>query len=205
MAHPDMLGEGFTPLDPRFRRIVELMASLRRLGRLLWIETGGSQPGFALVLRSEEDASSATISELTELLGISDPFLSRGLITLPIVLGIGREGGVAVVIRTRAIIELFQIAAASVDVPEAHLESGLAPPLPPGGPASQGIRIHRSSNRPNGAVGAVRHHGWWFWIDSTDAPSKATFRMIEAIMTARMADASGQNHGVPVLTVPVSR
>ena len=108
-------------------------------------------------------------------------------------------------IRTRAIIELFQIAAASVKVPEAHLESGLAPPLPPGGPASQEIRIQRASSRPDGALVAVRHHGWWFWIDSTDARSKATFRMIEAIMTARMADASGRSQGVPVLTVPVSR
>lgn len=205
VALPDMLGEGSTPLDLRFRRIVELMASLHRLDRFLWIETGGSPPGFALVLRSEDDATSATITELTELLGTSDPLVSRDLITLPIVLGIGREGGVAVDVRTRAIIQPFQIAAASVDVPEAHLESGLAPPLPPSGPASQGTRIHRSSNRPNGAFVAVRHHGWWLWIDSTDAPSKATLRLIVAIMTAKMADASGPNHGVPVLTVAVSR
>ena len=87
VENPDMLGEGTTPVDPRFGRIVELMASLHRLGRLLWIEKGGSPPGFALVLRSEDDATSATIPGLTQLLGISDPLPSRGLTTLPIVQG----------------------------------------------------------------------------------------------------------------------
>ena len=205
VANPDLLGDGFTPVDARFGQIVELMTSLHRLGRLLWVEKDGKPPSFALVLRSEAGGDAAPIAELSELLGISPPPVARGLVTLPVILGIGRQGGDTVVIRTRAIFELFQIAAASVEVPDAHLESGLAPPLPPGGPATEQIRIRRSASRPGDTLVAVRHHGWWFWIDSTDARSKATFRMLEAIMTARMADATGRDQGVPVLTVPVSR
>jgi hypothetical protein len=51
---------------------------------------------------------------------------------------------------------------------------------------------------------AVKHHGWWYSIDATDTASKLTFRIIEALMSVRMAEAAGQQ-AAPVLTVPASR
>jgi len=60
-----------------------------------------------------------------------------------------------------------------VDVPAEHLESGMAPPLPPMRAAAAQIRIRRSAGRPSNAMVAVEHHGWWYSIDSTDGQSKA--------------------------------
>jgi hypothetical protein len=51
---------------------------------------------------------------------------------------------------------------------------------------------------------AVKHHGWWYFIDGTDAESKLTFRILESLMSVRMAEAAEQK-AAPVLTVPVSR
>ena len=52
---------------------------------------------------------------------------------------------------------------------------------------------------------AIEHHGWWYFIDSTDGQSKETFGMLEAIATARMADAVEGRSAIPLLTIPVSR
>jgi hypothetical protein len=51
---------------------------------------------------------------------------------------------------------------------------------------------------------SVKHHGWWYSIDGTDTQSKLTFRILEALMSVRMAETVEQR-AAPVLTVPVSR
>ena len=207
VPNPASLGDAFPPIDPRFTEIVELTTGLHRRGRLLWIERAGDPPSFTLVLRHGDEADRASIARLGELLGLDTSTATRGVTAFPVVLGIGGGTGDenAVIIRTRSVFEVFQIAAASIDIPAAHLESGLAPRIPEAGPAGEQIRIGRSASRPANALVAVKHHGWWFWIDSTDARSKATFRVLESLMTARMADAASRGAGVPVLTVPVSR
>ena len=106
---------------------------------------------------------------------------------------------------TRSLYDLLNIAAASVDVPPEHVLSGIAQPLPPAGPVGEAVRIGRSKRRPDEAVVAVRHHGWWYAIDGRDAPSKLTFRILEALLSVRVADAADHQKATPVLTVPVSR
>jgi hypothetical protein len=51
---------------------------------------------------------------------------------------------------------------------------------------------------------AVEHHGWWYSVDGTDAQSKLMFRLVEVLLSARIAEAVGREPA-PVLTVPVSR
>ena len=110
----------------------------------------------------------------------------------------------AIRLRTRSLYELFQIAAASAEVPEEQVRSGLAPPVPPAGAAGRAMRIRGSTSCPGDAMVAVKHHGWWFFIDGTDTASKLTFRILEALLSVRIAESAAQR-GVPVLTVPVSR
>jgi hypothetical protein len=50
----------------------------------------------------------------------------------------------------------------------------------------------------------VKRHGWWYSIDGTAGESKLTFRMIQALMSVRIAEASANKPSV-LLTVPVSR
>ena len=51
----------------------------------------------------------------------------------------------------------------------------------------------------------MKHHGWWYSIGGTDATSKETFLIVEALMTARIAESVAGRAATPVLTVPVSR
>jgi hypothetical protein len=189
----------------RFAQIADLIASLHRGGQLIWTQETGDEPSFVLLLRGEGADYAQQITRLHELLGLDRPRAREGFITLPVVLGVGAREGAVVELRTRSAFDLFRVAASSVDVPADHLESGLASPLPPVGPAGAQIRIRRSANRPGDALVAVPHHGWWYWIDATDGQSKETFRLLEAITTARVADTVDGRSRTPVLTVPVSR
>jgi hypothetical protein len=204
VRNPDFLTDGAAEPDPRFVRITELLADLHRDGQLSWAEEPGEQVSFALALRGEGAPYAQRISELHELLGLAAPRDTGDLIVLPVRLGIARLGTPAITLRTRSLFELFNIAAASVEVPQAHLESGLAQRLPRAGAVGGAIRIRGSKNRPRDAMLAVKRHGWWYSIDATDAGSKLTFRILEALMSVRMAEAAGQG-SQPVLTVPVSR
>ena len=76
--------------------------------------------------------------------------------------------------------------------------------FPPAGSAGRSIHIRGSKGSPGQAMIAVKRHGWWYSIDSTDAESKLTFHVIEALMSVRMAEAN-LDRATPVLTVPASR
>ena len=188
----------------RFAEIVDLLALLHQRGMLIWAATDGDARSFVALFRAMNPEAVTRIARLYELLGLHDPpaLGESGFEHLAVRVSMGEPFGIDV--RPRSLFALFQIAAAAVDVPEDHLESGIAPRIPPAGPAAQTIRIRRSAARPRDSMVAVQHHGWWYSIDATDAQSKATFRLIEAVMTARIADAS-HNRNAPVLTVPVSR
>jgi hypothetical protein len=205
MRNPDFLWTASVEADPRFARLVELLAVMARQGRVTWGQESGSDSSFALAITGGADALDPQLAELFGLLGFPAPEHRGGVITLPVELGIGKPGEPAIRLETRSLFDLFQIAAASVEVPEEHLESGVAHRLPPPGPVGRSIQIRRSKRRPDGAVTAARHHGWWYSIAGTDAPSKVTFRIVETLISVRIADTVDHLKATPVLTVPVAR
>jgi hypothetical protein len=162
----------------RFAEIADLVASLHRRGLLLWTEMAGDEAPFGLLMRRRDTGASQDIARLHDLLGLDPPRELRAFDTVPVVFGVGALEGDAIELLPRSAFDLMQIAAASIDVPAEHLESGLASPLPHGGPNTDQIRIRRSAGPPSDALAAFRHHGWWFWIDGTDGRSKATFRLL---------------------------
>ncbi len=204
IQNPDFPADGSVAADPRFARIVELLALLNRSGHSTWAEGPGSPPSFVLALSGDGQTYQQRMEELYGLLGLAAPQDLDGLITLPVQLGIGDADPAAIQLRTRSLYDLFGIAAASVEVPEEHVRSGLAPLLPPAGAAGRSIRIQASESYPRSAMIAIKHHGWWYSIDGTDTGSKLTFRLLEALMSVRMAE-SVEQRATPVLTVPVSR
>jgi hypothetical protein len=205
MPNPDFLWDPSVDADPRFARLAELLAEMARQGRVTWAQESGSDSPFALAITSGAGAPDRQLAELFGLLGFAAPDDLDGVITLPVGLGIGRAGEPAIRLETRSLFDLFQIAAASVEVPEEHVESGMAHRLPPPGPVGRSIQIRRSRDRPDGAVVAGRHHGWWYSIDGTDAASKLTFRIVESLISVRIADTVNHLKTTPVLTVPVAR
>ena len=204
IRNPGLLADPSLEADPRFTRIVALLAELNRAGNVVWAQEGRKPPSFDLALSGEGTVYAQRVGELYHLLGFAPPHDHGGIVTLPVHLGIGKPDKPSIRLRTRSLWELFHIAAASVEVPEEHVESGLAQRLPPMGAAGQSIHIRRSEWRPRGAMISVKHHGWWYSIDGTDTQSKLTFRILEALMSVRMAETVEQR-AAPVLTVPVSR
>ena len=122
-----------------------------------------------------------------------------------LLLAVGDHGGKVVGLRTRSASDLFRIATATVDVPEEHLASGLAPRPPTSGPIGAQIRIRRSAHRPVDAMVGLKYYEKWYWIDSTDGQSEETPRAFVAITTAAIADTAKGSSMVPLLVVPVSR
>lgn len=205
IQNPDFLADPSVTVDARFTRLVELLAQLARQGRASWGQEAGATSSFALALNGEGDGFASQVAELYGLLGLTPPPELGKVITVPLRLGIGRPDETELRFETRSPFDVFHIAAASVDVPDEHVMEGIAPKLPPAGPASGTIRIRRSKRRPSGALTAVQIHGWWYSIDGADAASKLTFRMVESLISELIADNVDHLKATPVLTVPVSR
>jgi hypothetical protein len=68
----------------------------------------------------------------------------------------------------------------------------------------QNSGIHSSQNKPINATIAVKHRGYWFYIDEADTRTKRFFEMLRALWSVSIA-ASSDRKMAPVLTVPVSR
>jgi len=194
-----------TAKDGGFAQVAQLLASLHRRNALVWGHLGDNPSALALFLRPRSAVDVDEISRLSELLGLGVEVNIDEVRTLRVRDAFGSRSSDIIEIRTRSAFEMLGVAAASVDVPEEHLERGRAARLPPGGPMSQLIHIHRSAKPPEHALVAIEHHGWWFWIDATDDQSKATFRILNVIATARLADTADPRSSTPVLTIPVSR
>jgi hypothetical protein len=204
ISNPPFLVDPSAQRDERFHSLAEVLAAMHRSGSLSWVQLPGEHPSFALVLRGQGSAYEQHLTVLHELLGFAKPTKLDDTITLPVTLGPGFPSEHAIDFRTRSVRELFLIAASKVDVPAEHLETGLASPIPSAGAAGSQIRIARSATRPQNALVAVQHRGSWFYIDAADGQSKQTFAILEAILTAGMAESFEHQSSMPVLTVPVS-
>ena len=62
------------------------------------------------------------------------------------------------------------------------------------------LRVHSQSLPPGRAVVAVRHRGYWFYIDDTDLTSKSTFALLSQLFALQAGREAG---GAPLLTLPV--
>ncbi len=202
VRNPDSTTDPPAASVAEFARIADLLSALDRDGFLTWAQEGEA---FVLVFKGEGEAYAQEVRELYTLLRLKAPRDFGGVITLPVFLGVGKREDTAIELTTRSLYDLFKVAAACVEVPDEHIESGLAQQVPPPGPVHATIRIRRSEDRPKPAMVAVRHHDWWYWIDATDQASKETFRVLEALLSVRMAESVAGSGAAPVLTVPASR
>lgn len=189
----------------RFEELAGLLAAMQRRGAVVWAEDETADSPFMLVLRGAGEAHAAEVLRLHALLGLDPPAEPEGIVVLDIRMGIGAVAASEIELRTRSAFDLLKIAAASMEIPDEHLASGRAAPLPPIGPIGSLMRIRCSRSRPAHALVAVEHDGWWHWIDANDGASKQAFRIIEVVSMARIADTVSARSAQPVLTVPVSR
>jgi hypothetical protein len=125
-------------------------------------------------------------------------------IVLPVYLGVkGQESG-GIAISTRSTFSLIQILRAALEIPQEHLNAGLAVYYPKAGLAGKDIGIHASTEKPKSAAVAVKHRGYWFYIDETDMQTKLFYSAVRTLWSMCILEASNQR-AAPVLTIPVSQ
>ncbi|MFQ5805927.1 MAG: hypothetical protein ACE5I3_05705 [Phycisphaerae bacterium] len=156
-------------------------------------------------------AESPEVIEIVELLGL-DPDRS----SYDIQLAIGRQPEVKAApgkrtqinIATRSLMGTLFYLSQAVQVPEPHRHRGVVTTTrdADGQPfdwtllTGDLLRVHSQRTQPSRAAVAVRHRGYWYYIDDADLTSKSTFGFLAQLFALQ----AGAIEGVaPVLTLPV--
>jgi hypothetical protein len=205
MGNPDFLEVPSALPDPRFQRFVELNGELDRAGVIQFVRDPGKDGSFDILITRYAPAYSEEVRAYLALLGLPMPVEGSKDIILPVILGVegGALGGIA--ISTRSTFDLIEILRAAVEIPQEHAGvGGVALNYPPPGLAGKNIHIHASESRPKRAILAVKHRGYWFYIDDTDMRTKLFYHLVRTLWSVSIAAAGDQRAG-PVLTIPVSR
>jgi hypothetical protein len=113
---------------------------------------------------------------------------------------------------TRSTAQVWYYLANGVEVPPEHLAAGVA--IAPAGPdgvlfdnraVTDGLfTVHACAGHtpPKTAYVAVKHRGYWYYIDDRDQASKATLGLVLGV--SRL-DFARQQPAAPFLTLPIGR
>ena len=190
-----------------FHRAATLLVEFRTRGMASWAQQSGNAGRYELILSHYTPAHITDTEELLRLLEVHGEPARARVIHIPVLLGVqdGNVDGLA--IQTRSVAEIMRNAAAAVDVPREHVEAhivdasveplvGLMAPDPT-------LRIHSSRNAPERANVAVKHRGWWYYVDDADLASKQAFLQIQMLFLTRLSEAVRGTQATPLLTIPV--
>lgn len=123
--------------------------------------------------------------------------------------GIPDEGYESIHITIRSPLQVMFYLSKGVEVPESHQKKGLVKnTLDVDGSVFDWQRVlegrfcvQSSKLRPHNTAVAVKHRGYWFYIDDRDHVSKTTFFELMKIM--RLQVRGGGAEALPVLTLPI--
>jgi hypothetical protein len=195
-------GDG--PPPPKFARVVELYDRLRRANVLDIVELPETEneEAYFVDIHDYGGAYENNVRELLDLLGI-DAKPDGVSILLPFRMAVGRSTS-EIRVQTRSAVEVLQVFGAGVEIPPAHIESGIVEPTAWEPPEDRRLfRIRSSMKRPKNATVQIKFRDRWFYIDATDTPSKRAFMFLRTFIAMRLAAPAGAQQ-TPVLTVPVN-
>jgi hypothetical protein len=207
MRNPDFLDLRSAEVDSRFQRFAELNRELDQAGLIQWVADPKKEVSFDILITSYAPTYSEKVREYLALLGLPmSPEESKDIV-LPVYLAV--KGGElrelnGIAISTRSTYDLIEILRAAIDIPREHTSAGLALNYPIRGLAGKDIQIHSSKDNPKQAAVAVKHRGYWFYIDDADMNTKLFYVMVRTLWSTSIAAAADQK-AAPVLTIPVSR
>ena len=189
------------PADPEFYPLLERMKRLQAAGAIgLRVQKTTEKNATLMTIRGKMDAASAEDSlAARRMLGL-DPTADEFSVAYASLASNDRE----VAILSRSILEIIIDLASYIEVPEVHVEENRVNPTQTedtgsGVPSTPLIRIHSSRDQPADAFAAVPYHGYWFWIDDRDLPSKRMFSFLMFIFT--LVETGGKE-GAPIVTIP---
>jgi len=207
MRNPDFLDLPSTKADPRFQRFAELNRELDQAGLIQWVADPRKEVTFDILITGYAPTHTEKVREYLTLLELPMPPEKTKDIVLPVYLAVkGRElkelNGIA--ISTRSTYDLIEILRAAIEIPPEHTSDGLAIKYPTPGLAGKDLRIYASKDKPKRTAVAVKHRGYWFYIDDADMQTKLFYVMVRTLWSTSIAAAADQK-AAPVLTIPVSR
>lgn len=206
IENPDFLHEGSRGVDSRFERVCQILTFLARVNVLSWVAGPEGEEDYAVAFQNYTPEYLGLVRELYALLNISGvEAIDGGDLLLPISLSQGSGPYEGLMMVTRSVYDLVEIAAGNTMVPIDHLQSGMARSYPPPGPVGKGIRIYCANKPPKNSMVAVGHHGRCFYIDATDQESKRFFGILQTFLSVQIAEVAKGSASPPVLTVPVSK
>jgi len=204
IRNPDFLRPPSGKIDNRFSRLVLILQDLSDADVVHWVRDRREGMGFSAVIRDYDPDFSARVIELLTILELPVPKDKAENIVLPVYLALKGKEPEGLAIATRSTMDIIEIMRASVDVPQEHVQSGLALSFPPKGLPGKGVHIRFAEERPTNVSVAVPYSGYWFYIDRADQRTKRAFRNLRTLWDISIASATAQQPG-PILTLPVSR
>jgi hypothetical protein len=203
LRNPDFLTAPPAEHDPRFMRLTELLAELRKAAVLDLVKDPRKEVEFDVVISGYTPQYSQKVREFLALLDLPMPADETEHIVIPTYFALKTRKLWGIGITTRSTFDLIEILQAAIEVPQEHARAGLAINYPPMGLPGQGVRIITSKERPKNMALAVKYRGYWFYIDEADQHTKAFFRTMRILYSMSIAGSTGQA-ALPVLTIPVN-
>jgi len=189
-----------------FQESVDLLARLENAGQANWGATATKDGAFALVIHDYAPGNRGVVRELLRTWDLPTSLARDDReIVLPLKLAFGKATQPELRVQTRSVYDLIEIAASAVEVPPEHVALGLPDPGFEGlSPLGGVLRIQSAPTHPaNDVLVAVRHRGYWFYITADDGRSKLAFRLLQTLISMRLAEGTPQT--IPTLTIPVAR
>ena len=185
----------------RFERMIQLifiLADREIIEVQLVTENGKDERHFIIAERVPADLR-PLLNELKGLIGLSNR--NRFRITDRVTNLKDDE----ISIQTRSVMAMMEFMARGVEVPPEHLKEGRV--IDYGlqdseGNVAQGLipfRMRASKQRPNNVFAAVRHQGYWYYIDHSDITSKRALSLIIVLFRLQAPTPAG---AAPILTLP---
>ncbi len=189
------------PADPEFYPLLERLRRLQALGAIgLRVQKTNEKEATLIAIRGKLDETAQEDSlAVRKMLGL-DPAAQEFAVVYASIAKNDRE----LAILSRSILEIIVDLASYIEVPEVHVEEKRVNPthmeeFSPCGFLSPLIRIHSSREKPADVFVTAPYHGYWFWIDDRDLPSKRMFSFLMFIFT--LVETGGKE-GAPIVTIP---
>ena len=204
MRNPEFIDVSSNAPDSRFQRFVELNRELHQAGIIHWVADQREEVTFDVYISGYAPNYSKKVREYLTLLGLRPPTNPSEDIVLPVYLAIKGRKWDGIAISTRSTGELIEILRAAVEIPNKHHLKGLTIEYPPLALEGRKVCIRSSEAKPTQAVVAVKHRGYWFYIDDTDMHTKLFYQLVRTLWSFSIAN-SADTTTAPLLTIPVSR
>jgi hypothetical protein len=181
--------------DPDFTRLLEALRRVQASGSVgMRVKRGpaGEAVMFFFRINADRDiaADAAFIREVLK--------LPADRMEFDVVFGSqpSHEGEIALL--SRSLLEMMFELGADIEPPPEDVSEGRVRATEMGPPEEQLIRIHSQKEPPHDAFAAVRHHGYWFWIDNRDMDSKT---MLSFMLILFSLVESGKEAAGPLVTI----